>query len=414
MNGVIKPMVNVKEVHLGKNVRMSFSKIDEVLDMPNLIEVQKNSSKWFKEEGLKEVFRDVSAITDYTGNLVLDFVGYTIEDKPKYTIEECKERDVTYAAPLKVKVSLLNKETGDIKESEVFMGDFPLMTDSGTFVINGAERVIVSQLVRSPGVYYGMTFDKTGKKLFNATVIPNRGAWLEYETDLNDIFYVRIDKNRKLPVTTFIRALGLGTDQQIIDFFGEEEKIMASIAKDSTQNTEEALLEVYKKLRPGEMPTLENAQSHLEALFFDARRYDLSRVGRFKYNKKLAIGHRITGKVTADPVVNPLTGELLAEAGELIKAQKAEEIEAAGVDTVVLDLEGKRVKVISNGMVDIHNFIDFEVKDLGINERVRFAVLREILDSCETEEEMKEQIRLRVDDLIPKHIIKDDIFASIN
>ena len=414
MNGVIKPMVNVKEVHLGKNVRMSFSKIDEVLDMPNLIEVQKNSYKWFKEEGLKEVFRDVSAITDYTGNLVLDFVGYTIEDKPKYTIEECKERDVTYAAPLKVKVSLLNKETGDIKESEVFMGDFPLMTDSGTFVINGAERVIVSQLVRSPGVYYGMTFDKTGKKLFNATVIPNRGAWLEYETDLNDIFYVRIDKNRKLPVTTFIRALGLGTDQQIIDFFGEEEKIMASIAKDSTQNTEEALLEVYKKLRPGEMPTLENAQSHLEALFFDARRYDLSRVGRFKYNKKLAIGHRITGKVTADPVVNPLTGELLAEAGELIKAQKAEEIEAAGVDTVVLDLEGKRVKVISNGMVDIHNFIDFEVKDLGINERVRFAVLREILDSCETEEEMKEQIRLRVDDLIPKHIIKDDIFASIN
>ena len=273
-------MVNVKPVHLGKNLRMSFSRIDEVLDMPNLIEVQKNSYKWFLEEGLKEVFKDVSGITDYTGNLVLDFVDYNLDvDKPNYSVNECKERDATYAAALRVTARLLNKESGEIKESEVFMGDFPLMTDSGTFVINGAERVIVSQLVRSPGVYYKMEYDKTGKELFSATVIPNRGAWLEYENDANDVFYVRIDKNRKIPITVFIRALGLGSDSEIIEYFGEDERILATIEKDSCKNTEEALFEVYRKLRPGEPPTIESAQSHINALFFDARRYDMSRVG---------------------------------------------------------------------------------------------------------------------------------------
>ena len=278
-------MVNVKPVHLGETVRMSFSRIDEVLEMPNLIEVQKDSYQWFLDEGLKEVFKDVSGITDYTGNLVLDFVDYKLDvDKPNYTVEECKERDTTYAAALRVTARLLNKESGEIKESEVFMGDFPLMTDSGTFVINGAERVIVSQLVRSPGVYYKMEYDKTGKELFSSTVIPNRGAWLEYENDANDVFYVRIDKNRKIPITVFIRALGLGTDGELLDYFGNDQRIKATIEKDPCKTTEEALLEVYRKLRPSEPPTIESAQSHINALFFDARRYDLSRVGRYKYN----------------------------------------------------------------------------------------------------------------------------------
>ena len=278
-------MVNVKPVQLGKNVRMSFAKINEVLDMPNLIEVQKNSYEWFLKEGLREVFEDVSEISDYQGNLVLNFIDYRLDDKPKYTIEECKERDATYAAPLRVRASLLNRETGEVKEQDIFMGDFPLMTDSGTFVINGAERVIVSQLVRSPGVYYAMSRDKSGKELYTSTVIPNRGAWLEYETDSNDVFYVRIDKNRKLPITTFIRSLGLSSNEEILEVFGQSELILATLEKDSTKNTEEALLEVYRKLRPGEPPTVDSAQSHLDALFFDARRYDLSRVGRYKYNR---------------------------------------------------------------------------------------------------------------------------------
>ena len=289
------PMVNVKPVQLGKNTRMSFSKINEVMQMPNLIEVQKNSYQWFLNEGLKEVFRDVADITDYSGNLVLSFVGYRMDDTPKYTVKECKERDVTYAAPLRVTARLLNKETGEIKENEVYMGDFPLMTDSGTFVINGAERVIISQLVRSPSVYYGMTHDKTGKELYSATVIPNRGAWLEYETDQNDLFYVRIDKNRKIYITTFIRALGLSTNQEILEFFGYDERIKETLEKDTTINTEQALIEVYKRLRPGEPPTLETAQAQLDGLFFDSHRYDLSRVGRYKYNKKLCISARITG-----------------------------------------------------------------------------------------------------------------------
>ena len=415
MNGVIKPMVNVKPVKLGSNTRMSFSKIDEVLEMPNLIEVQKNSYKWFLQEGLKEVFKDVSGITDYTGNLVLDFVNYKLDDKPNYSVEECKERDATYAAALRVNARLLNKESGEIKESEVFMGDFPLMTDSGTFVINGAERVIVSQLVRSPGVYYKMEYDKTGKELFSSTVIPNRGAWLEYENDANDVFYVRIDKNRKLPVTVFIRALGLGTDSEILEYFGEDDRIVATIEKDPCNNTEEALFEVYRKLRPSEPPTIESAQTHINGLFFDARRYDLSRVGRYKYNKKLNLAGRIAGQQLTQPIINPLTGELMAEAGEVVSFENAQEIDNAGVSVAFVLVNEKETKVISNGMVDINNFVSFDAKEeCGINERVRFSVLAEILETSADEEELKETIRLRADELLPKHIIIDDIFASIN
>ena len=383
--------------------------------MPNLIEVQKNSYQWFLDEGLKEVFKDVSPITDYQDNLVLDFIDYRLDDKPKYTIEECKERDATYAAPLRVRASLLNKETGEVKEQDIFMGDFPLMTESGTFIINGAERVIVSQLVRSPGVYYGAAHDKSGKELYSATVIPNRGAWLEYETDSNDVFYVRIDKNRKLPVTTFIRALGLGSNEQIIEFFGDDERVMATLEKDPTANTEEALLEVYRKLRPGEPPTVDSAQSHIDALFFDPRRYDLSKVGRYKYNKKLSLPPRILGNTLARPVADPMTGELIADAGTVLSRELAERIGRSGADTVYLSLgEDRELKVISNGMVDIRDFVSFDCAPLGINEKVRFAVLREILEQSEGEDALREAIASRRDELIPKHIIKDDIFASIN
>ena len=407
-------MVNVKPVQLGKNVRMSFAKINEVLDMPNLIEVQKNSYEWFLKEGLREVFEDVSEISDYQGNLVLNFIDYRLDDKPKYTIEECKERDATYAAPLRVRASLLNRETGEVKEQDIFMGDFPLMTDSGTFVINGAERVIVSQLVRSPGVYYAMSRDKSGKELYTSTVIPNRGAWLEYETDSNDVFYVRIDKNRKLPITTFIRSLGLSSNEEILEVFGQSELILATLEKDSTKNTEEALLEVYRKLRPGEPPTVDSAQSHLDALFFDARRYDLSRVGRYKYNKKLAIGGRIAGHTLAEPVVNPMTGEILAEAGVTVSRELAETIERAGVDTAYLLIGEKRVKVFSNGMVDLHDFVSFDPAEAGIHEKVRFSVLRDILENSADEEEIREAVKARALELTPKHIIIDDIFSSIN
>ena len=411
-------MANVKPVKLGNNVRMSFAKINEVLDMPNLIEVQKNSYEWFLKEGLKEVFNDVSSITDYTGNLVLEFIDYRLDDTPKYTVEQCKERDVTYAAPLRVRARLLNKETGEIKESEVFMGDFPLMTDSGTFVINGAERVIVSQLVRSPGVYYGMNYDTTGKKLFNATVIPNRGAWLEYETDSSDVFYVRIDKNRKLPVTVFVRALGLGSDAELLDFFGDDERIHATIEKDITKNSEEALLEVYRKLRPGEPLTVENSQQHLDSLFFDPRRYDLSRVGRYKYNKKLGLSNRLAGCRLSRPVIDPATGEVLAEAGEIINRARALEMEDAGVTVAYVAVEehgeDREVKIVTNGMVDITKYVNFDVAELGINERVRYSVLREILDASETEDALKEAIRQRAGELIPNHIIIDDMLASIN
>ncbi len=409
-------MVNVKPKQLGKNTRMSFSRIEEVLDMPNLIEVQKNSYEWFLDEGLKEVFKDVSGITDYSGNLVLDFVSYNLErNKPNYSVEECKERDATYAAPLRVTARLLNKESGEIKESEVFMGDFPLMTDSGTFVINGAERVIVSQLVRSPGVYYKMEYDKTGKELFSSTVIPNRGAWLEYENDANDVLYVRIDKNRKLPVTVFIRALGLGSNEEIRAYFGEDDRIEATIEKDPCTNTEEALFEVYRKLRPSEPPTIESAQTHINNLFFDARRYDLSRVGRYKYNKKLNLAGRISGQQLSRPVVHPYTGEVIAEAGQVVSQQKAAEMDNAGVCEAYILVNEKEVKVISNGMVDINLFVPFDAKEeCGIHERVRFQILHEILESGAQGEELKEQIRAKADELVPKHIIIDDIFASIN
>jgi len=425
-------MVNVKPVQLGKNIRMSFAKINEVQEMPNLIEVQKNSYQWFVDKGLREVFDDMSAITDYTGNLVLDFVDYKIDEEPKYDVEECKERDVTYAAPLRVKARLFNKETGEIKEQEIYMGDFPLMTESGTFVINGAERVIVSQLVRSPGVYYDDSYDKTGKKLFTSTVIPNRGAWLEYETDSNDVFYVRIDKNRKIPITVLVRALlritddyileGDGTftslagsDSEIYELFGEDPRIVETITnKDSTKNGEEALLEVYRKLRPGEPPTVESAVTHLKNLFFDDRRYDLSKVGRYKYNKKLGIALRLTGQTLAQPIVNELTGEVMAEAGQLINRELAREIERAGVSVAYVTVEDKEVKIMSNGMVDINDFIKIDAEEAGIYEKVRFCVLKEILDNSADEAEIVEQIKARVDDLIPKHITKDDIFASIN
>ena len=417
--GVVKPMVNIKPVKLGTTTRMSFAKINEVLDMPNLIEVQKNSYKWFLEEGLKEVFHDMSAIADYTGNLVLEFIDYRLDDTPKYTVAECKERDVTYAAPLHVRVRLLNKETGEVKESEVFMGDFPLMTESGTFVINGAERVIVSQLVRSPGVYYGMSYDTTGKKLFTSTVIPNRGAWLEYETDSSDVFYVRIDKNRKLPVTCLARAMGLSTDAQLIEFFGDDERLHATIEKDPTKNTEEALLEIYRKLRPGEPLTVENSQQHLEGLFFDPRRYDLSRVGRYKYNKKLGLSNRLAGQKLSRPIANPDTGELMAEAGEIIDRTRALEMEDAGVREAFVTVEEhgeeREVKIITNGMVDIRKYVDFDVTACGIRERVCHSVLREILDACgDDRDALKEAVTARAADLVPNHITVDDILASIN
>ena len=424
--------VQVTPKQLGKNQRMSFGKITEALEMPNLIEVQKNSYKWFKEEGLKEVFRDVAAITDYNGNLVLNFVDYKIDDTPKYTIAECKERDVTYSAPLRVTATLWNKETGDVKESEIFMGELPLMTESGTFVINGAERVIVSQLVRSPGVYYACEKDKTGKDLFSATVIPNRGAWHEYEMDSNDVAYVRIDKNRKIPLTTFIRALGVSTDAEIEELFGPDERLRQTILqKDGTKNNSDALIDVYKKLRPGEPPTVESAIQHIDNLFFDAKRYDLSRFGRYKYNKKLGIASRLSGHVLSRPIISPLTGELLADEGDLITYDRALEIEQAGVMDAFVTVESKEyytneqgesatrmvekeVKIIGNGMVDISGYVDFPVEEYGINEKVSFKVLREILESSADAEELEEQIKKRADELVPKHIILDDIFATIS
>ena len=404
----------VHPVQLGKNVRMSYSKIDEVLDMPNLIEIQKNSYKEFLEEGLKEVFKDVSPITDYTGNLILEFVDYSLDDEPKYSVEECKERDTTYAAPLKVKVRLINKETGEVKEQEIFMGDFPLMTDQGTFVINGAERVIVSQLVRSPGIYYAMQFDKTGKKLFSSTVIPNRGAWLEYELDSNDIFSVRIDRTRKLPITVLIRALGFGTDARILEILGEDERLQATIEKDNTKSQEEALLEVYKRLRPGEPPTVESAKTLINSLFFDPKRYDLAKVGRFKFNKKLSIAARINNRKTADDIVAPQTGEILIEAGTYINRETAQDIQNAGINEVYLDIEGKRVKVIGNGMVDLDTYVDFDVTDLGIRESVKLDVLTKILEEHTDVNDIKEAIKEKMDQLIPKHVTIEDIMASIN
>ncbi|MBQ3519903.1 MAG: DNA-directed RNA polymerase subunit beta [Clostridia bacterium] len=412
-------MADVKPVKLGRKTRMSFSHINEVMEMPNLIEVQKTSYQWFLDVGLREVFSDIGEITDYTGNLVLDFIDYRMDEQPKYTIKECKERKATYAAPLKITARLLNKETGEIKINEIYMGDFPKMTPSGTFIINGAERVIISQLVRSPGVYFDMSRDKTGKKLFTAQVIPNRGAWLEYESDQNDIFYVRIDKSRKQLITTFLRALGLSSNADILEFFGHDERILATFEKDTTQNTSEALLEVYKKLRPGEPPIIDTAKAHIEGLFFDERRYDLSRVGRYKYNKKLAISERLRNQVLAEDAINPLTGEFIAQAGTRVDKALAYEIEQAGVKEITVDAAGQIVKVISNGMVDpfdyLPMFTEEELEELGINEKVSFSALCNIMDECgEDKESLSEALARDCDLLIPKHITVDDIFATVN
>ncbi len=404
----------VHPVRMGRNTRMSYSKIEEVLDMPNLIEVQKNSYKWFLEEGLKEVFRDISPITDYTGNLIMEFIDYSLDDSPKYSVEECKERDATYSAPLKAKVRLINKETGEVKEQEIFMGDFPLMTNNGTFIINGAERVIVSQLVRSPGIYYSMKFDKTGKKLFSNTVIPNRGAWLEYETDSNDILSVRIDRTRKLPITVLIRALGYGTDLEITQLLGEDERIIATIQKDNAKTTDEGLLEIYKRLRPGEPPTVESARSLLNSLFFDSKRYDLARFGRFKFNKKLSIAARINGLRAAENIINPETGEIIVAENEVISRQTAEVIENSGVNVVYVMAEGKKVKVMGNNMVDIKAHVDFDVSDTGVNEKVRYDLLKEILKENTSEEDIKRALKENISELIPKYITIPDIIASIN
>ena len=403
----------VKDVYYGKTLRKSFARHEEILDMPNLLEVQKNSYQWFLDTGLREVFKDVASITDYAGNLELSFIDYSMDEPPKYSVEECKARDATYAAPIKVRVRLRNKETEEIKEQEIFMGDFPLMTKGGTFVINGAERVIVSQIVRSPGIYYSRTEDKSGAITYATTVIPYRGAWLEYETDPSDVFYVRIDKNRKLPITCLIRAVGPRTDAEILELFGEDTRLVATLEKDACKTYEDALLEIYRKLRPGEPPTVDSAESLLNALFFDPRRYDLSAVGRYKFNKKLAIWSRLAGQTLALPVVDPMTGEILAEPGEVLTREKARELDAKGVNEAVLDLEGTQIKVFSNHMVDMKHFVDFDPAECGVTERVRFSVLQELLQEF-SGEELKEAVRDRIDELVPKHIIVDDIMASIN
>ena len=403
----------VHEVEVGKNVRLSYSKIKEVLDMPNLIEVQKDSYKWFLEEGLKEIFHDISPITDHAGKLVLEFFDYRLDYNSKYSVEECKERDTKYAAPLRVSVRLINTETGEIKEQEIFMGDFPLMTEQGTFVINGAERVIVSQLVRSPGIYYEFERDKTGKPLYSSTVIPYRGAWLEYETDSNDVFSVRIDRTRKLPVTVLLRAMGLGSNAEILDVFGEDIRLLATFEKDTTESREEGLLEIYKRLRPGEPLNVENAESLIMNMFFDPRRYDLAKVGRYKFNKKLAISARIKGRTLAESVADPRTGEIIANEGDAISADLAMQIERAGVNQVELFVEGKKVRVFSNNMIYLDEYVDFEVEDFPVK-KVRKAIIEEILENAETEDEIKEQLWARIDELAPKHIIIDDMFASVN
>ncbi len=408
----IRPITN------GKSSRMSYSRQKEVLQMPNLIEVQKDSYKWFLEYGLKEVFADISPIADYSGHLSLEFVDFTLcEDDVKYTIEECKERDATYAAPLKVKVRLYNKETDEINEHEIFMGDLPLMTATGTFVINGAERVIVSQLVRSPGIYYAIAHDKVGKELYSSTVIPNRGAWLEYETDSNDVFYVRVDRTRKVPITVLIRALGVGTNPEIIEMFGEEPKILASFGKDVAENYQEGLLELYKKIRPGEPLAVDSAESLITGMFFDARRYDLAKVGRYKFNKKLAFWSRITGQVLAEDAVSPLTGEVIAQKGEKLTRESAKAIQNAAIPSVWIDVEGmdRNVKVLSNMMVALDSIVDIDPKEVGVTEAVYYPVLAELLEETAGDiDELKEAIRKNISELIPKHITKEDILASIN
>ena len=405
----------IRPIPTGKSMRMSYQRQKEVLEMPNLIEVQKDSYDWFLRSGLKEVFDDISPISDYGGRLSLEFVDFTLcEDDVKYSIEECKQRDATYAAPLKVKVRLYNKEKDEITEHEIFMGDLPLMTATGTFVINGAERVIVSQLVRSPGIYYGIAHDKLGKRLFSCTVIPNRGAWLEYETDSNDVFYVRVDRTRKVPITVLIRALGVSSNAEIVELFGEEPKILASFTKDTPTNYQEGLLELYKKIRPGEPLAVENAESLIMSMFFDPRRYDLAKVGRYKFNKKLALRSRIRNQILAEDVVDPSTGEILAEKGTTVTLELADKIQNAAVPYVWIQTEERNVKVLSNLMVDLKAWVDVDEEELGINEKVYYPVLEKILEENTDIEEIKQAIKRDIHDLIPKHITKEDIFASIN
>ena len=401
------------EVSYGKTTRRSFASYQEILEMPNLLEVQKTSYQWFLDTGLREVFKDVGSIVDYAGNLELSFVDFSMDERPKYDVEECKARDATYAAPIKVRVQLRNTQNNQINEQEIFMGDFPIMTNSGTFVINGAERVIVSQIVRSPGMYYTRTADKADNLTFSTTVIPYRGAWLEYETDLSDIFYVRIDKNRKLPVTCLIRALGPRTDGEMLELFGEDERILATLEKDACKSYEEALLEIYRKLRPGEPPTVDSAESLINSTFFDARRYDLSAVGRYKFNKKMALWTRLSGHKLAQPLADPRTGEIIAEAGEVLTRERAQEVDAKGVNEAILDMDGKRVKVFSNNMVDLKDFVDFDPAECGVDAMVSFPALCQLLDQY-SGEELKEAVRDHLDDLIPKHITVADIMASIN
>ena len=425
------------DVYFGKTLRKSFARTQEIMEMPNLLEVQKNSYKWFLEEGLQEVFNDVDSVTDYSGNLELSFVGYSMDEKPKYSEAECKARDATYAAPLKVNVRLHNKETGELKEQEIFMGDFPLMTESGTFIINGAERVIVSQVVRSPGAYFDKRVDKTQTASYGATLIPYHGAWLEFETDANNIFYVRIDKNRKLPVTLLLKAMGkfneekyetwlsclsgteLGatTDEALREVFMDDEMIVNTLEKDTIKTREDALLEIYRKLRPGDPPTVDSSEALLEGLFFDRRRYELSNVGRYKFNKKLAISTRLTGQKLAMPVADPFTGEIVAEEGEILTRERAEALEALGVIDAVIELrDGSLARVFTNGMVDIRLFVDWseeELAKLGVKERVRGIVMRQLAAQFEGDA-LKRAVRDNIDILIPKHIVVDDVFACVN
>ena len=408
----------IRPMKSGKSSRMSYSRQKEVLQMPNLIEVQKDSYDWFLKSGLKEVFEDISPITDYSGKLSLELVDFTLcEDDVKYSIDECRDRDATYAAPLKVRVRLHNKETDEINEHEIFMGDLPLMTRTGTFVINGAERVIVSQLVRSPGIYYAIAHDKLGKKLYSSTVIPNRGAWLEYETDSNDVFYVRVDRTRKVPITVLIRALGIGTNPEIIELFGEEPKIMASFEKDAATNYQEGLLELYKKIRPGEPLAVDSAESLITSMFFDPRRYDLAKVGRYKFNKKLLLKNRISGHVLAEDAVSPITGEVIAEAGTKVTREIADRIQNGAVPYVWIDRpeEERNVKVLSNMMVDLKEVVDIDPEEVGVTELVYYPVLANLLEETAGDiDELKAAIKRDIHDLIPKHITKEDIMASIN
>ena len=404
----------VKDIKHEKCTRKTFAKIGDSIEMPNLIQVQKDSYDWFVEEGLGEILKDISPIIDYSGNLVLEFLDYYMEEKTKYTLEEAKERDATYSTRLHVKVRLINRETGEIKEQEIYLGDFPLMTDSGTFIINGAERVVVSQLVRSPGCYYAFDYDKTGKKIYTSTVMPIRGAWIEYETDGNDVFYARVDRTRKIPVTSLLRAIGIVTDEQIMELFGDNPKISATIQKDTIKSQEEALIEIYKKLRPGELPTVDAARNLFNGLFFDPRRYDLAKVGRYKFNKKLSLASRITGRVSFEDIIDPTTGEVLVEKDSIITEEVAEAIQNTGINVVDVKVDDKKVRVIGNGTVNIHEYLPaVDVSDLHIKEYVNFEVLKSIVDNTE-EKDLHDAIKERIEELIPKHITTEDIIASIS